>query len=174
MRSFFFTTILLLISSLTGTCDQPKVSPANDKSTVSNIIAETPVNNSPTLTICEITKDVARFDHREVEFTAVMIDGREYAYLYEPNCRGHKNELAYEIKEAAVNEKLRPIFDAQNPSYMEVGLARTKADFTGTLIIKKHKKDNGFGHLGYFLYELQIRDVKNVSYVGRDVPYPWQ
>jgi len=101
-----------------------------------------------------------------------LITGREYTYLYDPQCRGVKEkELWYEVKSREVNRKLDSLITPENPEFKRTGLIRVMATFRGILRVSR---DKGFGPDGYYTYKLEIQDAINISPVADDVPYPWQ
>ena len=172
MRTILVIINFFLIILLNASCNVSSKNVSNDNLVVLTSNKEEPKTETQRLTICELLDEATRFDNKEVEITAILITGREYTYLYDPDCRVKKEkELWYRIKEHSVNEKLDLIVNPENPEYKQTGLIRVRADFTGTLVLKK---DKGFGPDGYFLYNLEIRDIKNISSVTSDVPYPWE
>jgi len=172
MKSNLVFTIVFITVLLNSSCCNSRKDMSNENFVVINSDKEEVTNIFRETTLCEILDDATRFDHKEIEVTAILITGREYTYLYDPNCRGTKEkELWYEIMDEAANKKLDSIVNPDTMEYREVGLIRAKADFTGILIVNKGK---GFGPNGHFLYKLQIRGIKNISPVASEIPYPWQ
>lgn len=171
MRSVLLLIALTCILGLNDSCSFSNRNESNDNLFLVNANNE---GSKPEtrMSLCALLINATRFDNKDVEINAVLITGREYTYLYDPSCRGKKEkEIWYEIKSEGVNKKLDSIINPENPEYKTVGLIRVKADFLGTLIVKK---DTGFGPEGYYLYKFLIRDINNISPVAEDVPYPWQ
>lgn len=171
MRSFLISVVLTLVLALDSSCIQSEGNRLDANSLVLNSNRNEAATKT-TQSLCELSTNVNQFDGKEVEISAILITGREYTYLYDPQCRGKQEyEFWYEIRKDDVNRKLDSITNPENPEYKKVGLIRVRADFQGILRVKK---DNGFGPDGYYLYELQIEDANNISSVAEDVPYPWQ
>ena len=122
--------------------------------------------------ICSVLENKGNLDGSEVEIKAILITGREYTYLYDPQCRGVKEkELWYEVKSREVNRNLDSLITPENPEFKRTGLIRVMATFRGILRVSR---DKGFGPDGYYTYKLEIQDAINISPVADDVPYPWQ
>jgi len=170
MKSLSFMALALVVS-LSTFCGGSNVDRTSSNAVAANsnqnVVAPSSAKN-----LCDLLAHAADYDGKEVEVNAILIIGRETAYLYDPECRGKKEkEVWYGIEDSDESRKLDSIDNPENPEYKEVGLIRARADFRGILMVKKNK---GFGHMGYYLYNLRILQINNVTQVERDVPYPWQ